>query len=172
MVRKLCSLFPTLQSNISLSLKVALLLLLLLSCFSRVRLQRPHGLQPTRLLHPWDFPGKSTGVGCHCLLRNYVPESSKKVRNPMYLLYVWERQPAMYQIFISLPLGLILIECHLPPCFPAQQNKKCIPCKQWFPISKVRSLSIDIILHCKPYNEKSKGKYGKKIVFPFSYIVE
>ena len=29
---------------------------------------RPHGLQPTRLLHPWDFPGKSIGVGCHCLL--------------------------------------------------------------------------------------------------------
>ena len=25
----------------------------------------PHGLQPTRLLHPWDFPGKSTEVGCH-----------------------------------------------------------------------------------------------------------
>ena len=30
---------------------------------------RPHGLQPTRLLHPWDFPGKSTGVGCHFLLQ-------------------------------------------------------------------------------------------------------
>ena len=29
---------------------------------------RPHGLQPTRLLRPWDFPGKSTGVGGHCLL--------------------------------------------------------------------------------------------------------
>ena len=29
---------------------------------------RPHGLQPSRLLRPWDFPGKSTGVGCHCLL--------------------------------------------------------------------------------------------------------
>ena len=28
----------------------------------------PHGLQSTRLLRPWDFPGKSTGVGCHCLL--------------------------------------------------------------------------------------------------------
>ena len=26
---------------------------------------RPHGLQPTRLLCPWDFPGKDTGVGCH-----------------------------------------------------------------------------------------------------------
>ena len=32
---------------------------------------RPHGLQPTRLLCPWDFPGKSTGVGCHCLLQIY-----------------------------------------------------------------------------------------------------
>ena len=31
---------------------------------------RAHGLQPTRLLRPWDFPGKSTGVGCHCLLWN------------------------------------------------------------------------------------------------------
>ena len=30
--------------------------------------QRPHGLQPIRLLRPWDLPGKSTGVGCHCLL--------------------------------------------------------------------------------------------------------
>ena len=29
---------------------------------------RPHGLQPTRLLRPWGFPGKNTGVGCHCLL--------------------------------------------------------------------------------------------------------
>ena len=31
---------------------------------------RPHGLQPTRLLRPWDCPGKSTGVGCHCLVSN------------------------------------------------------------------------------------------------------
>jgi len=29
---------------------------------------RLHRQQPTRLLCPWDFPGKSTGVGCHCLL--------------------------------------------------------------------------------------------------------
>ena len=29
---------------------------------------RAHGLQPTRLLHPWDSPGKSTGVGSHCPL--------------------------------------------------------------------------------------------------------
>ena len=34
----------------------------------KVKSQWPHGLQPTRLLQPWDFPGKSTGVDCHCLL--------------------------------------------------------------------------------------------------------
>ena len=31
--------------------------------------QRPHGLPPVRLLHPWDFPGKITGVGCYLLLQ-------------------------------------------------------------------------------------------------------
>ena len=35
--------------------------------------QQSHGLQLSRLLHPWDFPGKSTGVRCHCLLpRQYI----------------------------------------------------------------------------------------------------
>ena len=33
---------------------------------------RPHRWQPIRLLRPWDFPGKSTGVGCHCLLLRHV----------------------------------------------------------------------------------------------------
>ena len=37
----------------------------------------PHGLQPTRLLHPWGFPGKSTRVGCHCLLRYQCTEFCK-----------------------------------------------------------------------------------------------
>ena len=37
--------------------------------------QQPHGLQPSRLLRPWDFPGKSTGVGCHCLLKS-IPKAS------------------------------------------------------------------------------------------------
>ena len=30
---------------------------------------RPHRWQPTRLRHPWESPGKNTGVGCHCLLQ-------------------------------------------------------------------------------------------------------
>ena len=34
---------------------------------------RSHGLQLTRLLCPWDFPGKDTGVSCHFLLQGIFP---------------------------------------------------------------------------------------------------
>ena len=34
---------------------------------------RPHELGPTRLLRLWDFPGKSTGVGCNFLLQDIFP---------------------------------------------------------------------------------------------------
>ena len=33
----------------------------------------PNGLQPTRLLCPWNFPGTSTGVDCHFLLQGIFP---------------------------------------------------------------------------------------------------
>ena len=32
-----------------------------------------HRLQPARLLCPWDFPDKNTGVGCHFLLKGIFP---------------------------------------------------------------------------------------------------
>ena len=34
---------------------------------------RPHRLQPTRLLCPWDSPGKNTGVGYHFILQGIFP---------------------------------------------------------------------------------------------------
>ena len=34
---------------------------------------RPCGLYPARLLCPWDFSGKNTGVGCHFLLQGIFP---------------------------------------------------------------------------------------------------
>ena len=43
----------------------------------------PHGLQPTRLFHPWDFPGKSTRVGCHIprgkfiVIQSYLKKQEK-----------------------------------------------------------------------------------------------
>ena len=47
---------------------------------------RPHGLQPTRLLRPWDFPGKSTGVGSHCYLLGQLTFQIKSGSLPQYLV--------------------------------------------------------------------------------------
>ena len=42
---------------------------------------RPHRRQPppTRLPHPWDSPGKNTGVGCHFLLQFMKVKSESEV---------------------------------------------------------------------------------------------
>ena len=40
---------------------------------------RPHRRQPTRLPHPWDSPGKNTGVGCHFLLHCMKVKSESEV---------------------------------------------------------------------------------------------
>ena len=66
---------------------------------------RPHGLQPTRFLRPWDFSDKSTGVGCHCLLR--VSHSSK----PRILLTICEHNSTGFCChFASVPVSLLLLE--------------------------------------------------------------
>ena len=61
---------------------------------SCLTLCNPMDKQPTRLLCPWDFPGKSTGVGCHCLLRlsmllsQFVPPSPSPLHVHMFILYI------------------------------------------------------------------------------------
>ena len=40
---------------------------------------RAHRRQPTRLPHPWDSPGKNTGVGCHFLLQCMKVKSESEV---------------------------------------------------------------------------------------------
>ena len=56
------------------------LLLLLLQVASVVSDSvRPHRRQPTRLPHPWDSPGKNTGVGGHFLLQCMIVKSESEV---------------------------------------------------------------------------------------------
>ena len=49
---------------------------------------QPYGLQPTRILCPWSFPGKNTEAGCHFLLQGIFPTQGL---NPhlLYLLH-WQ----------------------------------------------------------------------------------
>ena len=57
---------------------------------------RPHGLWPTRLFHPWNFPGKNTGVGCHFLLQRIFPTQGSNPGLPHYgqMLYCLSHQEA------------------------------------------------------------------------------
>ena len=48
---------------------------------------RPHRRQPTRLPHPWDSPGKNTGVGCHFLLQCMKVKSESEVAQSCPTLY-------------------------------------------------------------------------------------
>ena len=40
---------------------------------------QPHRRQPIRLPHPWDSPGKNTGVGCHFRLQCMKVKSESEV---------------------------------------------------------------------------------------------
>ena len=60
--------------------------------------QRLHGLQPSRLLCPWDFPGKSTGVRCHCLLQLTI----LKDQNTKWYFQNAEQQPPLSSSKIDL----------------------------------------------------------------------
>ena len=58
---------------------------------------QPHRWQPSRLPHPWDSPGKNTGVGCHFLLQCMKVKSLSRVRlfmtpwlQPTRLLCPWD----------------------------------------------------------------------------------
>ena len=66
-----------------------------LSHFSHAWLLQPHGLKPTRLLCPWEYPGKITGVGCHSLLQSIFPTQGSN----LHLLGLLHWQEG------SLPLG-------------------------------------------------------------------
>ena len=61
--------------------------------------------QPTRLLCPWDSPGKNTGVGCHALLQGiFLTQGSNLCL--LYLLHCrWILYPLSHQGVERIPKG-------------------------------------------------------------------
>ena len=55
------------------------LLLLVLTCSVVSNSLQPGGLWITRLLYPWDFPGKNTGMGCYFPCQGIFPSRGKTV---------------------------------------------------------------------------------------------
>ena len=64
----------------------------------------PRGLQPARLLCPWNFPGKNTGVGYHALLQKIFPTqelnpSSPALAGRFFTIWAtWEAQNELFHI--------------------------------------------------------------------------
>ena len=71
---------------------------------------RPHELQPTTLLHPWNFQGKSTGVGCRFLLQGiFLSQGSNEGLPHCGHFTVWAtREWALWAYIFSLSLAKCL----------------------------------------------------------------
>ena len=99
--------------------------------------QRPHGLQPTRLLRPWDFPGKSTGVGCHCLIQSYRGTNPQQLylcpsfivmTSPLLFLLQW-----LFSFFFSLFFFSIWTNWDMPALSLCFHPWKPLPA--WFAVT-------------------------------------
>ena len=69
---------------------------------------QPYGLQPAKLLCPWDSPGKNTGMGCRTLLQGIFP--NQRLNQDLLGLLHWQAgslslAPPRKQRFL-LPLNL------------------------------------------------------------------
>ena len=68
---------------------------------------QPHGLQPARLLCPWDSPGKNTGLDCHSLLQRIFPTQGWNshllgVLHSTQILYPWATIEDHAPIYLAL----------------------------------------------------------------------
>ena len=99
---------------------------------------RPQRQQPTRLPHPWDSPGKNTGVGCHFLLQcikvkseSEVAQSFRTLSDPMdYSLpgssvHGFSRQEYWSGVIFSLA-HCFLSSKHYPCCMQPKSFQSCL----------------------------------------------
>ena len=74
-----------------------------LSCSTVPDSVLPHELWPSKLLCPWDYPGKSIGVGCHFLLQGIFQAQGSNLRLLHLLYWQVESLPLSHQERICLP---------------------------------------------------------------------
>ena len=84
---------------------------------------RSHGLQPTRLLCPWDSPGKNTGVGCHFLLQRIFPTQGMNPDLLHYrqILYHLSHQGSQYHLKECSNTFFFI---RLPRCFAIRHSRR------------------------------------------------
>jgi len=121
---------------------------------------QPHGLKATRLLRPWDFPGKSTGVGCHCLLT--------KVGEVQLLFSLLPPSAPLKPLpYTGIPHWVAPGLCS---CSPGEQRQECHLCVlplpgSSLPVSRRKEFipsSAVLVLRCRPADtSRSPGSLGQ-----------
>ena len=76
----------------------AVMFSIVVQSWRQVRLLRSHGMQPARLLCPWDFPGKNTGVGCHFPPPKDLPESGVEPTSPAWAGGFFTDEPRVFYL--------------------------------------------------------------------------
>ena len=117
---------------------------------------RPHGLSSARILCPWDFPGKNTGVGCPSLLQGIFPTqgSNPGLLHCRWILYwqppgkpYWEKY--MKQVFSGMEQywvvcgsnGSMWGKLHIFPGLLSRRNQGIVeqrPTESWAEETEVR----------------------------------
>ena len=105
--------------ELSVQLKTLVYFVCMLSCSVLSNFLQHHGLQPTKLLCPWDFPGKNTGVCCHFLLE-ISPKPGIKLESPAF--------PSLAGTFFPTAL-LHPLPHHRPSLFAKYKHIYLYPCK-------------------------------------------
>ena len=130
---------------------------------------KPYGLQPVRLIWPWDSPGKNTGMGCHSRPSGDLPNPGIQSRLLRLLHFRWilyclshreAQDPHYYSVIAWLQQGGKLATT-------LQSNRNCN-----FHKTKCQSLNIPCVCICismyvcmhpvPPLHGKQMGKQWKQ----------
>ena len=101
-----------------------------LAAKSCLTLLQPRGLKPTRLLCPWGFPGKNTGVGCRFLLQEIflTQRSNPSLLHCRQILYHSDTRESLPMGW-PIPFASIYSVCPLHGSQPCHGEGACVT--QW-----------------------------------------
>ena len=130
-----------------------LMILMLCVCVGRSVVPNslwPHGLQSTRFLCPWDFPGKDTGMACHFLLQGIISsEYSGLISFRMDWLDLLAIQGTLKSLLQNHSSKASIIWCSafftVQLSHPYMTTGETIALARWTFVSKVMSLLFNML---------------------------
>ena len=133
-----------------------------------------HGLYSTRLLYPWDSPGKNTGVGCHFLLQGIF--LTQWLNQHLLCLLHWQAgslppvPPGKHPLHtLEHGYAFALLKHHLPfiPCLLIWNKKKPLAFNSLTDTNTFCSCYLVLQARVEVAREKNwKGVLGMGLTFP------